>query len=97
MNYAAILLYLPWVKPLNHYRVFTDKLFGVLLYYILCVQRLWTAPASKGALLNIHYYYYYYYYYYHKQSVFIKKDLWLTRFGLSHHLTSIYDGMFMFI
>jgi len=22
------------------------------------------APASKGALLNIHYYYYYYYYYY---------------------------------
>ena len=45
---------------LNHYRVFTDTLFGVLLYYILFVQRLWMAPASKGALLNIHYYYYYY-------------------------------------
>jgi len=36
------------------------KLFGVLLYYILFVQRLWMAPASKGALLNIHYCYYYY-------------------------------------
>ena len=24
----------------NYYRVFTDILFGVLLYYILCVQRL---------------------------------------------------------
>ena len=44
---------------LNHYRFFTDILFGVLLYYILFVQRLWMAPASKGALLNIHYYYYY--------------------------------------
>ena len=38
-----------------------SSLFGVLLYYILFVQRLWMAPASKGALLNIHYYYYYYY------------------------------------
>ena len=36
-------------------------IFGVLLCYILFVQRLWMAPASKGALLNIHYYYYYYY------------------------------------
>ena len=35
-----------------------QALFGVLLYYILFVQRLWMAPASKGALLNIHYYYY---------------------------------------
>ena len=39
---------------------FLQTLFGVLLYYILFVQRLWMAPASKGALLNIHYYYYYY-------------------------------------
>jgi len=38
---------------------FTDIIFGVLLYYILFVQGLWMAPASKGALLNIHYYYYY--------------------------------------
>ena len=40
------------------YRVFTDILFGVLLYYILFVQCLWMAPGSKGALLSIHYYYY---------------------------------------
>ena len=38
--------------------VFTDRLFGILLYYILFVQCLWMAPASKGALLNIHYCYY---------------------------------------
>ena len=44
---------------LNHYRVFTDILFGVLLYYMLFVQSRRMAPASKGALLNIHYYYYY--------------------------------------
>ena len=31
-------------------------LFGVLLYYILFVQRIWMTPASKCALLNIHYY-----------------------------------------
>ena len=43
---------------LNHYRVLTDILFGILLYYILFVQCLWMAPASKGALLNVHYYYY---------------------------------------
>ena len=43
---------------LNHYRVFTDILFGVLLYYILFVQNLSMAPASNGTLLNIHYYYY---------------------------------------
>ena len=43
---------------LNHYRAFTDILFRVLLYYILFVQRLWMALASKGTLLNIHCYYY---------------------------------------
>jgi len=47
------------------YSVFTDILFGVLLDYKLFVQRLWMAPPSKDALLNIHYYYFYYYYYYY--------------------------------
>jgi len=40
------------------YRVFTNILFGVLLYYILFVQQLWMALVSEGALLNILYYYY---------------------------------------
>ena len=43
------------------YLIALNLLFEVLLYYILFVQHLWMAPASKGALLNIHYYYYYYY------------------------------------
>ena len=54
-----------WNKlPANIRKVFLQTLFGVLLYYILFVQRLWMASASKEALLNIHYYFYYYYYYY---------------------------------
>ena len=36
----------------------TDILCGVLLYYVVFVQHFSMAPASKGALLNIHYYYY---------------------------------------
>jgi len=43
-------------------------LFGVLLYYILFVQRIWLAPARKGALLNI-------FYYYCKQAVALS-DVW---------------------
>jgi len=31
----------------------TDILFAVLLYYILFVQRLWMAPASKGIFLHL--------------------------------------------
>ena len=41
----------------NYVQMNGGTLFGVLLYYIVFVQRLWMAPASKGALLNIHYYY----------------------------------------
>ena len=48
---STLNLGLGWIR-------FLQTLLGVFLYYILFVQRLWMAPASKGALLNIHYYYY---------------------------------------
>ena len=55
---------------------FTAILFGILLYYILFVQRLLLAPASKGALINMHYYYYYYYYYYIHISLECTKSIY---------------------
>ena len=48
--------------------VFHAYYLGVLLYYILIVQGLGMAPASKGTLLNIHYYYYYHAIYYSNPS-----------------------------
>jgi len=49
-----------WNKSEWSVLIWSDQHYlGVLLYYIIFVQCLWMAPASKGALLNIHYYYYY--------------------------------------
>jgi len=53
---------------LNSYLVFIHNIhiiWGFIILHIIwmALNGLWMAPASNGALLNIHYYYYYYYYY----------------------------------
>ena len=47
------------------------------------------APASKGALLNIHYYYYYYY-------PFISQSLELLSSGVVESQFNLYSGLLYF-
>ena len=59
------------------------------------------APASKDALLNIHYYYYYYYYYYYSGTesrvVTFHVDYFIVRVKGKYILSVILKGIYDYI